>query len=422
MRSWIEVPPGSDFPLENLPYGAFRRPGETAPRIGVAIGTRILDLRFVAQSGLLRETLPNAVEIFSQPTLNAFIALGEAAWQATRARLTALLSAGNGELLDAGIAGAALASQETATLSLPVDVTDYVDFYSSLDHAVNLGTILRPGTEPLTPNWRWLPLGYHGRAGSVVSGGTPIARPRGQMTSREESRPRFGPSRMLDFEVELGFITGNGPALGTAIPVAEAERAIFGVVLLNDWSARDLQAWEAQPLGPFLSKSFATSISPWIVPFAALAPFRVAGPVQEPEPLPYLTTRGERAFDIALTATLSSGEMNVRGFAPLEIARTNARTLYWSFAQQLAHLTSNGGRVRAGGLCGTGTISGADPGSFGSMLELTWRGARSLELPDGSQRAFLEDGDTVVIRGRCEREGGPSLGFGELSGTILPSR
>lgn len=422
MRSWVDVPPGSDFTLENLPYGAFRRPGETAPRIGVAIGARILDLRFIAQSGLLRDTLPHAAEIFSQPTLNAFIALGEAAWQAMRARLTALLSVGNSELIDAGIAGAALASQETAILSLPVDVSDYVDFYSSLDHALNLGTILRPGTEPLTPNWRWLPLGYHGRAGSVVPAGTPIVRPRGQMTSRESPRPCFGPSRMLDFEVELGFITGNGPALGTAIPVAEAERAIFGVVLLNDWSARDLQAWESQPLGPFLSKSFATSISPWIVPLAALAPFRVAGPVQEPEPLAHLATRGERAFDIDLTATLSSGEMNVRGFAPLEIARTNARTLYWSFAQQLAHLTSNGGRVCAGGLCGTGTISGADPGSFGSMIELTWRGARPLELPDGSQRAFLEDGDTVVIRGRCERKGGPALGFGELSGTILPSR
>jgi fumarylacetoacetase len=418
-RSWVDVPAGCDFPLENLPYGAFRRTGDAAPRIGVAIGAHILDLRVVAQSGLLRDSLPRAVAVFSEETLNPFLRLGCDAWRATRARVTELLSAGNGELAAEGIAEAALVPQAQARLLVPIEVSDYVDFYSSLEHAVNLGTLLRPGAPPLTPNWRWLPLGYHGRAASVVAGGTPIVRPRGQ--SANAGAPHFGPTRMLDFEIELGFVTGEGPPLGTPIGVAEAERSIFGIVLLNDWSARDLQAWENQPLGPFLSKSFATSISPWVVPLEALAPFRVAAPVQDPPPLPYLTAGGMRGFDIALTATLASAAMTARGLAPLQVSKTNSAGLYWTPAQQLAHLTSNGARVRAGGLCGTGTISGSEPGSYGSLIETTRRGEAPLELPDGSRRVFLEDGDTVVLRGRCARPGAAALGFGELIGTISPS-
>ena len=419
--SWVEVPPGSDFPLENLPYGAFVRPGDPAARIGVAIGTQILDVRRVAESGLLQRALPEARDVFSRETLNAFLALGCEAWRAVRARLAELLSAGNTELAGAGIAGAALVSRSAAELRLPIEVTDYVDFYSSLEHAENVGKLFRPGAEPLPPNWRWLPIGYHGRAGSVVVSGTPIVRPRGQTRSPGAPAPRFGPARMLDFEVELAFVTGEGPPLGAApLSPEEAERHIFGCVLLNDWSARDLQAWENQPLGPFLSKSFATSISPWIVPLEALAPFRAAGPRQAPPPLPYLAAPGERGFEIALTATLASEEMRARSLPPLAIARANASGLYWAAAQQLAHLSSNGSRIRAGGLFGTGTISGALPGSYGSMLETTRLGAAPLELPDGSRRAFLEDGDTVVITGRCERPGATALGFGEVRGTISP--
>ena len=428
-RSWVDVPAECDFPLENLPYGVFRRTGDAAPRIGVAIGAHILDLRVIAQSGLLRQALPQPAAVFSEGTLNAFLGLGAVAWRATRARLTELLSAGNAELAGAGIAEAALVPQAQARLVLPIGVTDYVDFYSSLEHAVNLGNLLRPGAPPLTPNWRWLPLGYHGRASSVVVGGTPIVRPRGQSlrSSGQSVRPgadgpQFGPTRMLDFEIELAFVTGDGPPLGTPIGVQDAERSIFGLVLLNDWSARDLQAWENQPLGPFLSKSFATSISPWVVPLEALAPFRVTGPAQDPPPLAHLAAGGMHGFEISLSATLASAEMDARGLPPLAVSRTNSAGLYWTPAQQLAHLTSNGARVRAGGLCGTGTISGSEPGSYGSMIETTRRGAAPLELPDGSRRTFLEDGDTVVLRGRCARPGAAPLGFGDLRGTIAPPR
>jgi fumarylacetoacetase len=423
-HSWVDVPDGCDFPLENLPYGAFRRSGDAAPRIGVAIGAHILDLRVVAQSGLLRASLPQAAAVFAEGTLNPFLRLGIDAWRATRARVSELLSAGNAELAGERIAEGALVRQAQAELLAPIEVSDYVDFYSSLEHAVNLGKLLRPGAPPLTPNWRWLPLGYHGRAASVVAGGTPIVRPRGQSMDRPAQgagAPHFGPTRMLDFEIELGFVTGEGPPLGTPIGVAEAERSIFGAVLLNDWSARDLQAWENQPLGPFLSKSFATSISPWVVPLEALAPFRVAGPVQDPPPLSYLAAGGARGFEVALTATLASAAMTARGLPPLQVSRTNSAALYWTPDQQLAHLTSNGARVRAGGLCGTGTISGSEPGSYGSMIETTRRGEAPLELPDGSRRVFLEDGDTVVFHGRCSRPGATALGFGELIGTILPS-
>ncbi len=418
--SWLEVPAGSDFPLANLPYGAFRRHGDAAARIGVAIGTRILDMRFVAQSGLLHQALPQAVDVFSQGTLNAFLALGSGAWSAVRARLTELLRAGNSEIVDAGIAQAALVSQDAATLVLPIDVSDYVDFYGSLEHAENAGRLLRPGSEPLSPNWRWMPVGYHGRAANVVVSGTPIVRPRGQIAGGDGAGPHFGPTRMLDFEVELAFVTGNGPPGGDALTPAEAERRIFGFVLLNDWSARDIQAWESRPLGPFLSKSFATSISPWVVPLEALAPFRVAGPPQVPAPLPYLAAGAKRGFDIGLRALLASAEMSARDLPPVEIARTNAAGLYWTPAQQLAHLSSNGSRLRAGGLYGTGTISGSGPGSYGSLLETTRLGQVPLELPGGSQRAFLEDGDTVVLRGRCE-SAAEQLGFGEVRGTIVPS-
>jgi fumarylacetoacetase len=303
---------------------------------------------------------------------------------------------------------------------LPFAVADYVDFYSSLEHATNLGKILRPGGEPLLPNWRYLPIGYHGRAGTVIPSGIPVVRPRGQLKPAD-ALPVYAPTRSLDFELELGFVTGDGPAPPQPIVPARARDYIFGVALLNDWSARDIQAWEYQPLGPFLAKSFATSLSSWIVTLDALEPFRVAGPLQDPPPLAHLATSEAEAYDIALEVTLGSEKMRANGTHAQTIARTNFRAMYWSMAQQLAHVSSNGASVRAGDLFGSGTISGSAPESYGSMIELTWRGAHPLGLADGSTRAFLEDGDEVVIRGWCEAPGRSRIGFGDVRARIEPS-
>jgi fumarylacetoacetase len=350
--------------------------------------------------------------------LNGLLAQGRPAWQRVRRRISQLLSVGNRELFDAGIAERALVSSGDADLVLPLEIGDYVDFYSSREHASNLGKMLRPDGEPLLPNWRWLPVGYHGRASSVVVSGTAIERPRGQVKAAEEETPRFGPTRMLDFELEVAFVTGDGPGLGTPIDVARADEHIFGVALLNDWSARDLQAWEYQPLGPLLSKSFATSLAPWIVTLDALEPFRVDGPVQEPPALPHLAQRGPGNYDIGLTVELQTDALARAKAVPQTIARTNFRGMYWSMAQQLAHLTSNGARIRAGDLCASGTISGSEPDTWGSLIELTRRGTRPLALADGSTRAFLEDGDTITLRGSCDRRGVVHIGLGSVTGTI----
>jgi fumarylacetoacetase len=418
LASWIDVPRGSDFPIQNLPYGAFRRGGDPAARLGVAIGERIVDLSLLARGGLLDEALPGAADVLGGSSLNALLMRGRPAWQALRRRVCGLLAAGNRELLDAQIAERALVPMRDAQLVLALDVGDYVDFYSSREHASNLGKMLRPGGDPLLPNWRWLPVGYHGRASSVVVSGTPVDRPSGQSKPAEAEAPAFGPTRMLDFELEIAFVTGAGPALGTPIGIERASEHIFGIALLNDWSARDLQAWEYQPLGPFLSKSFATSLAPWIVTLDALEPFRVAGPVQEPAPLPHLAQAEPGNYDIALAVELQTASMRATKVSPQTIARTNFRAMYWSVAQQLAHLTSNGARVRPGDLCASGTISGSDPASYGSLIELTWRGTRPLALADGSTRTFLEDGDTVTLRGSCDRRGAVHIGLGDVTGTI----
>jgi fumarylacetoacetase len=422
LRSWLDIPSGSDFPLQNLPFGAFRPPGGGAARLGVAIGDRILDLAAIARSGLLDRALPDASVVLGAATLNALLACGPAAWRSLRARLSELLCAGNRELRDDPVAQRAFVDRATATLVLPFEIADYVDFYSSLEHATNLGRMLRPEGDPLLPNWRWLPIGYHGRAGTVVASGTPIVRPRGQTKAPDRAAPAFGPTRMLDFELELAFVTGDGPPLGTPIGVARAREYIFGVALLNDWSARDIQGWEYQPLGPFLGKSFATSLGAWIVTLDALEPFRVYAPTQEPPPLEYLATSRPENYDIGLSVELSSAAMRAAGQAPQTISRGNARGLYWSMAQQLAHLTSNGARIRAGDLCASGTISGVDPAAYGSMIELAWRGARPLQLVDGTTRAFLEDGDTLTLRGSCDRAGAVRIGFGEVTGTIVTAQ
>jgi fumarylacetoacetase len=405
MGSWVQDADGSGFGLENLPLGVVQHAGEP-PRPAVRVGAHALLLKPLADAGLL-DLLPR--DVFAGPVLNPFLALGREAWSATRARLTELLIAG---APDAERAAAALVPLTELEVRLPVDVGDYVDFYSSIEHATNLGRMFRPDAEPLLPNWRHLPVGYHGRASSVVVSGTPVRRPHGQLPGADpDGPPRFGPTERLDIELELGFVTGPGNPLGSAIATSDAHEHIFGFVLVNDWSARDIQRWEYQPLGPFLGKSFATSISPWIVPLEALEPHRVPARAQDPEPLPYLRTDADWALDVALEVALApeGGEETV-------IARTNARGLYWTAPQQLAHATVNGTNARPGDLYASGTISGSEPRSFGSLIELTRGGRDPLELAGGERRTFLADGDAVAIRGRAG-----AVAFGEVSGRILPA-
>ncbi len=405
MDSWVEGADGSGFGLENLPYGAVAV-GDGPARPAVRIGEHALILEPLAEAGLLGD-LPAGV--LAGPELNPFLALGRPAWSATRARITELLRAGSPEREAAAAALVPLADVE---VRLPLAIGDYVDFYSSIEHASNVGRMFRPDAEPLLPNWRHLPVGYHGRASSVVVSGTPVRRPHGQLPPAEAGgAPRFGPTERLDIELELGFVTGPGNALGSSIATSEARDQIFGFVLVNDWSARDIQRWEYVPLGPFLGKSFATSISPWIVPLEALEPHRVAAREQDPEPLPYLRTDDDWALDIELEIALvpDDGEETV-------IARTNASGLYWTAPQQLAHATVNGTNVRPGDLYASGTISGPDPGTAGSLLELTWGGRDPLALAGVGRRTFLEDGDTVVLRGAAG-----AVSLGEVRGRILPA-
>jgi len=375
--------------IAGLSYGVFS-PRGGSPRPGARRGDRVLDLGALARAGLL-DAFPDAAEAFAAPALDGFMAAGRAAWEATTEQLAAL----------AGDPRAEAHSHPLANVSprLPFTVADYADFYASLDHATNLGRLFRPGGEPLLPNWRHLPVGYHGRAGTVVVSGTDVLRPSGQYLAAGEDAPSFGPSRRLDVELELGFVIGPPSRLGEPVPVEEAVDHVFGVVLLNDWSARDLQAWEYQPLGPFLGKSFATSIGAWVTPLASLD--RVAAPPQEPEPLPYLR-EPPWALDVALEVELNGAV----------VARSNARHLYWTPAQMIAHLTANGASLRTGDLLGSGTISGPERDQRGSLIELSWNGAEPIELPGGATRTFLEDGDAVVLRG---------VGLGEVAGRILPA-
>jgi fumarylacetoacetase len=405
MQSWVPGADGSGFGLENLPFGAIARDGGE-PRPAVRISDHALLLAPLADLGLLGDLERG---IFDGPVLNRFLALGRPAWSAVRARLGELLRA---DAPHRSAAEAALVPLAGARTALPIAIGDYVDFYSSIEHATNLGRMFRPDAEPLLPNWRHLPVGYHGRASSVVVSGTPVKRPRGQLPPPEPgAAPGFGPTERLDIELELGFVTGPGNPLGSSIPAAEARDHIFGFVLVNDWSARDIQRWEYIPLGPFLGKSFATSISPWIVPLEALEAARVPAPPQDPEPLEYLRTDQDWALDIALEVALApaGGEETI-------VSRTNARGLYWTAPQQLAHATINGTNVRPGDLYASGTISGSDPGSAGSLIELTWGGRDPLELAGGERRTFLADGDTVVLRGAAG-----DVSLGEVAGTIEES-
>jgi fumarylacetoacetase len=428
LRSWVPVPPDSHFPIQNLPYGVFRRPsGEVC--VGTAIGDRVLDLTALEAHGLLDlPALPGSRPIAANPgllgrrvfgsgRLNDFLALGRAAWSAVRARVSRLLQADEPTLRDdADLLARVLLPAADVRMMLPAEIGDYTDFYSSREHATNVGTMLRGADKALQPNWLHLPVAYHGRASSIVVSGTDVRRPCGQYKPESADAPSFGPTRSLDFELEVGAFVGPGNALGQPIPIAEAEEHVFGLVLLNDWSARDIQAWEYVPLGPFLAKNFATSISPWVVTLEALEPFRTAGPAQDPQPLPYLRSQGPGAFDITLEVYLQGEGMA----SPHRVCRTNFKYLYWSLVQQLAHHAINGCNLRPGDLLASGTISGPTPDSYGSLLELAWRGARPLALPDGEQRVFLQDGDRVTFAGWCQGSG-YRVGFGTLTAKVLPA-
>lgn len=426
LRSFIEVDPTSHFPIQNLPYGIFKPPSGGPARVGVAIGDKILDLSVLESAGLvdLDAGLGGAgttVRPFSRPTLNAFMALGRDAWAGAREQISALLRSDTPTLRDnSTLRQAALVDQKECRMLLPVEIGDYTDFYSSKEHATNVGTMFRGPENALMPNWTHLPVGYHGRSSSVVISGTEIRRPNGQLKP-DDGPPVFGPSRLLDFELEMGFLVGPPSVLGEPVPIERASDYIFGLVLVNDWSARDIQKWEYVPLGPFLGKSFATSISPWVVTLDALEPFRCAGPPQDPEPLPYLRTSTDWSYDVQLEVALRSEQMADEDAAPLVISRSNFRYMYWNICQQLAHHTSNGCSINPGDLMASGTISGPAPDSYGSMLELTWRGEKPIELPTGEERKFLVDGDELTMTGYAGGNG-YRVGFGAVSGRILPAR
>jgi len=416
LQSFIEVPANSHFPIQSLPFGIFR-PKLGKPRVGVAIGDLIADLSVLEGLGHFRYTEFQDRHVFSEDSLNAFLALGRPAWRKTREVVQHLLSAGTPTLRDdAKLRARVFHAQKDVVMKLPARVGNYTDFYSSYHHAHNVGTMLRGSENALMPNWKWLPVAYHGRASSVVISGTDVRRPSGQIKPPDASSPTFGPTKSLDFELEMAFLIGPGNSLGEPVPIDRATEHIFGFVLMNDWSARDVQAWEYQPLGPFLAKNFCTSISPWVVTLEALEAFRKPLPLQDPEPLPYLQAKGDFTFDIDLEAHLQTSSMD----APHVITRTNFQNLYWSVAQQLAHHAVNGCNLQPGDLLASGTISGSTEESRGCMLELTWRGANPIKLPNGETRKWLEDGDKLTITGWCQGDG-YRVGFGEVSGRILPA-
>ena len=402
--SWVEISSGSPFPLHNLPLGVARRFDGTVGAF-VAIGDQALDLADAVGTGFLEDSPAEIGILDASGTLNGFAAAGRASHAALRRRLTALFT----DDRNAAQLSPCLTSLDELTMMLPVAVGDYVDFYSSLHHATNLGRLFRPGGEPLLPNWRQLPVGYHGRSGTIVSDGTDIARPGGLRLV--DGEPRFGPTNALDIELEVGFVVGAPSDLGRPIATSDADAHLFGLCLVNDWSARDIQAFEYQPLGPFLGKSFATSMSPWIVTLDALEPFRLDPPTQEPPVADYLRTTGPAAFDLHLEVELNGTVISAVGFADM----------YWSAAQQLAHMTANGASVRPGDLFASGTVSGPEPGTEGSLIELSWRGERPIRLPDGTLRTFLLDGDQVTLRGWAGADPATRIGLGSVVGTIVPA-
>lgn len=428
--SWVETAQasGTDFPIQNLPLGCVRTSGESA-RPGVAIGDAILDLGAVRDASLLSAELGDLIaRCRDEGSLNSLLAAGDEALLALRRQVSALLRADTAEGKGAGaVRERLLVPFEGAELLVPARIGDYTDFYASIHHATNVGSMFRPDNA-LLPNYKYVPIGYHGRASSIVASGRTVRRPQGQTRDDASAPPSFGPTRRLDYELEVGAFVGSGNALGAAIPLCDAERHVAGLCLVNDWSARDIQAWEYQPLGPFLAKNFATTVSPWVVTLAALAPFRVPAQkrdASDPAPLPYLSDdANERAggFAITLEVLLSSARMRGDGYKPMRVSLGNFRTMYWTVAQLVTHHASNGCNLQPGDLLASGTVSGAAPDSRGCLLERTWRGTEPLQLPTGETRRFLEDGDEVIMRGWCERAGFRRIGFGECRGVVAPAR
>ncbi len=415
-KSWVEVKPDSHFPIQNLPYGVFRT-HRRSPRAGIAIGDFIVDLQYLAEEGYFMNIGFPAHQVLSKSTLNDFMACGRKVWNGVRERVMDLLDADNGELQgNWNKRSLCLVPQKEATMLLPVKVPNYTDFYSSMQHAFNVGCMFRDPNNALLPNWKHIPVGYHGRASSITLSGTSFHRPKGQMKPPTEELPVFGPSKQLDFELEMAFVIGKPTQLGDSVKTADAMDHIFGFQIFNDWSARDIQSWEYVPLGPFLGKNFCSTVSAWLVTPEALEPFRVAGPVQDPPVLPYLKEEGLSAFDIELEVSIQTED----GVESL-ICKSNYKNLYWSPAQQLAHHTVNGCNLEIGDTCASGTISGEDPFSFGSMLELAWKGTKPIVLANGQERKFIEDGDTVIMRAYGQRNG-IKIGFGEVRGTVLPAK
>ncbi len=413
-KSWLDVPADSDFPIQNIPFGVFLTKDDVIT-IGTRIGDHAIDLGALQTLGYF-DGIELTDDMFMQDTLNDFISDGKKTWRLVRNRIAEIFDEKNALLRDnPNHRNIVICRVEDVEMQLPVMIGDYTDFYSSKEHATNVGKMFRDPENALLPNWLHIPVGYHGRSSSIIPSGIPIHRPMGQTLPAGEKTPVFGPSRLVDFELEMAFITTDANVMGENIPVYEAEDYIFGMVLMNDWSARDIQKWEYVPLGPFLAKNFATSISPWIVTMDALEPFRTKGPKQEPAPLPYLQHRGKNTFDINLEVSLmpDNGE-------PQVISNSNFKYLYWSMSQQLAHHTSNGCRVNSGDMMGSGTISGPTYDSLGSMLELTWGGTKPIKLNDGTERKFINDGDCVIMKGFCKNEK-VRIGFGEVATKLLPT-
>jgi fumarylacetoacetase len=420
-RSWVESAnlPGTDFPIQNLPYGVFDR-GKALTCIGVAIGDQILDLTSAAESNCISGIDEITDEALMDEPLNLLMALGQERWSALRRAIFNLLREGSESRADIE---KCLVPQSEVRMLLPAVIGDYTDFYASIFHATNVGSMFRPDN-PLLPNYKWVPIGYHGRASSIVPNGTPIHRPSGQLKALDADIPTFAPSKRLDYELEVGVFIGAGNELGHPIPLDEAEEHAFGLCLVNDWSARDVQAWEYQPLGPFLAKNFATTISPWIVSLEALAPFRVPAfkrDAADPQPLPHLYSDSDQqhgGLDLTLEVLIATRKMRDENVAPHLISRGNFRHMYWTISQLIAHHASNGCNLQPGDLLASGTVSGPDKESRGCLLEMTWGGKEPLQLPNSEKRAFLEDGDEVILRGYCEKPGATRIGFGECRGVI----
>lgn len=413
-KSWLNIEKDSDFPIQNIPFGVFLTRDDIIT-IGTRIGNHVIDLAALHQLGYFKG-IELTDDIFLQDTLNDFISDGQKTWRLVRNRIADIFDEANPELKNnTAHLKKVLFNLDEIEMKLPVQIGDYTDFYSSKEHATNVGMMFRDPENALLPNWLHIPVGYHGRSSSIVQSGIPVRRPNGQTLPNGETKPVFGPSKLVDFELEMAFITTDANALGEPILVNEAENYIFGLVLFNDWSARDIQKWEYVPLGPFLAKNFASSISPWIVTLDALQPFKVESPKPEIEPLPYLKSEGKKSYDIHLEVSITP-----QNGQPTVVSRSNFKYMYWNMSQQLAHHTINGCNVKSGDMMGSGTISGPTPDSYGSMLELAWRGEKPLKLNDGSERKFINDLDTVTIKGYCKNEQ-IRIGFGECSAQLLPA-